>query len=127
MQPASPRVEERMSEPLRLLDVRARAIDEGHRFARVVTSCSAPSCRSRPAFRMLVPALAEFPTRPAMTKIAILASDAPEALEAAALLRARYGDVPLDEADVIVALGGDGLMLQALHDDDEHGQSRSTA
>ena len=51
-----------------------------------------------------------------MTRIAILASDAPEALEAAALLRARYGDAPLSEADVVVALGGDGLMLQALRD-----------
>ena len=51
-----------------------------------------------------------------MTKIAILASDAPEAEAAAIELRARYGEVPRDEADIIVALGGDGLMLTALHD-----------
>jgi len=50
-----------------------------------------------------------------MTKIAILASEAPEAQAAAAELRARYGDAPKAEADVIVALGGDGLMLEALH------------
>jgi NAD+ kinase len=50
-----------------------------------------------------------------MTRIAILASDAPEAQQAAAELRARYGEVPPAEADVVVALGGDGLMLQALH------------
>ena len=50
-----------------------------------------------------------------MTQIAILASDAPEAVTAATSLRAQYGDVPPDEADVVVALGGDGLMLQALH------------
>ncbi len=50
-----------------------------------------------------------------MTKIAILASDAPEAKAAAVDLRARYGDVPPEEADVLVALGGDGLMLEALH------------
>jgi NAD+ kinase len=50
-----------------------------------------------------------------MVRIAILASDAPEAQEAAALLRERYGDAPAGDADVIVALGGDGLMLQALH------------
>ena len=50
-----------------------------------------------------------------MTKIAILASDAPDAIEAAAALRASYGEVPPSEADVVVALGGDGLMLQALH------------
>jgi NAD+ kinase len=51
-----------------------------------------------------------------MTKIAILASEAPESREAAAALRARYGEAPLAEADVVVALGGDGLMLQALRE-----------
>ena len=50
-----------------------------------------------------------------MTQIAFLASDAPEAVAAAEALRAQYGEVPPAEADVIVALGGDGLMLQALH------------
>jgi NAD+ kinase len=50
-----------------------------------------------------------------MTKIAILASDAPDAQAAALALRSRYGDVPQANADVIVALGGDGLMLDALH------------
>ncbi len=50
-----------------------------------------------------------------MLKIAILASDAPDAAAAAALLRERFGDAPAEEADVVVALGGDGLMLQALH------------
>ena len=30
-------------------------------------------------------------------------------------LTALYGNSPFDEADVIVALGGDGLMLQTLH------------
>jgi NAD+ kinase len=50
-----------------------------------------------------------------MTRIAIIASDAPDALAAAEALRARYGEVPASEAETIVALGGDGLMLQALH------------
>jgi NAD+ kinase len=50
-----------------------------------------------------------------MTKIAIIASDAPDAVAAAQTLRSRYGEVPAATADVIVALGGDGLMLQALH------------
>ncbi|MGI9415633.1 MAG: NAD kinase [Hyphomicrobiales bacterium] len=49
-------------------------------------------------------------------KTAFIASDAPEATAAAEALAARYGDVDPGEADVIVALGGDGLMLQALHD-----------
>ncbi len=51
-----------------------------------------------------------------MTKIALVASDAPEAHEAAEALRALYGDVPVGEADVVVALGGDGVMLSALHE-----------
>jgi NAD+ kinase len=47
--------------------------------------------------------------------IAFLSSGAKEANEALERLRARYGASPVDEADVIVALGGDGLMLQTLH------------
>jgi NAD+ kinase len=50
-----------------------------------------------------------------MPQIAILASDAPDALRAAEALRQSYGETPAAIADVIVALGGDGLMLQALH------------
>jgi NAD+ kinase len=48
-------------------------------------------------------------------RIAFVASPSPEAAEARARLAARYGDVPPGEADVVVALGGDGLMLQTLH------------
>ena len=48
-------------------------------------------------------------------KIAFIASDSPEAQEAADTLRARYGDAGPDTAEFVVALGGDGLMLQALH------------
>ncbi|MEM8692748.1 MAG: NAD kinase [Pseudomonadota bacterium] len=47
--------------------------------------------------------------------IAFCASRAPVAQTARAALIGRYGDAPLDEADVIVALGGDGFMLQTLH------------
>lgn len=43
------------------------------------------------------------------------ASDTPSAQEAQARLTARYGQVPLASAQVIVALGGDGLMLSVLH------------
>src|SRR5690606_9525968 len=43
-------------------------------------------------------------------------SDVPDAEEAAALLSARYGNTPLAEADVIVALGGDGFLLQTLRE-----------
>src|SRR5215207_9400555 len=48
-------------------------------------------------------------------KLAFVASPTPEAKGAAAALGARYAHAPPEEADVVVALGGDGLMLQSLH------------
>jgi NAD+ kinase len=47
--------------------------------------------------------------------IAFLSSGAKEADEALKTLVGLYGNGPAAEADVIVALGGDGLMLQTLH------------
>jgi NAD+ kinase len=47
--------------------------------------------------------------------IAIVASNAPEAQRALAELGQLYAFAPPDEADVIVALGGDGFMLETLH------------
>jgi NAD+ kinase len=47
-------------------------------------------------------------------RIAFVASPFPEAKEAEKRLSKRYGNVRPDSADVIVALGGDGLMLQTL-------------
>jgi NAD+ kinase len=47
--------------------------------------------------------------------ISFTASSAPDAEAARQELVERYGDTPLEEADVIVALGGDGFMLQTLH------------
>ena len=51
-----------------------------------------------------------------LMKIAFAASSADDAQAARRALSERYGDVPLAEADVIVALGGDGFMLHTLHD-----------
>jgi NAD+ kinase len=48
-------------------------------------------------------------------RIAFLSSGTGEADEALARLARRYGAVDCEGADVIVALGGDGLMLQTLH------------
>ncbi|MCW5722874.1 MAG: NAD kinase [Devosia sp.] len=48
-------------------------------------------------------------------RLAFLASATPKAEAARAALVARYGDLPPESADAIVALGGDGLMLQTLH------------
>ena len=57
-------------------------------------------------------------TSPAQTfqRIAFVASQTPEARAAFDQLVARYGNAEGKDADVIVALGGDGLMLQTLHD-----------
>ena len=49
-------------------------------------------------------------------KIAILASDTEKALQAKDLLISDIDVVPADEADIIVALGGDGFMLHTLRD-----------
>lgn len=53
--------------------------------------------------------------RPDPKKIAFVASPAPDAQEALQRLAARYGNVSSEDAEVVVALGGDGLMLQTLH------------
>jgi NAD+ kinase len=49
------------------------------------------------------------------SRIRFTASKAPAAVEAFAALTARYGQADARKADVIVALGGDGFMLQTLH------------
>jgi len=54
--------------------------------------------------------------------LALIASSTPEARKADAELRADYDFVPLEEADTIIALGGDGHMLQILHQMLERGQ-----
>ena len=47
-------------------------------------------------------------------KIAFVASAVKEAQQAVHRLKQKYGDVTPEEADAIVVLGGDGLMLQTL-------------
>lgn len=64
-------------------------------------------------------------------KIAFLASRTPVAQTARAALIGRYGNVEPAQADVIVALGGDGFMLQTLHETQElpapvYGMNRGT-
>jgi len=49
-------------------------------------------------------------------KLAFVSSDAVDAQNAAQSLAARYGNVDLAAADVVVALGGDGFLLQTLRD-----------
>jgi NAD+ kinase len=54
------------------------------------------------------------PTAARYKAIAFVASDVPAAQQARRRLIRRYGDVRPETADVIVALGGDGLMLATL-------------
>jgi len=55
------------------------------------------------------------PTKLGDGRIAFLSSGTPEAEDARVLFVKRYGETDCADADVIVALGGDGLMLQTLH------------
>jgi NAD+ kinase len=48
-------------------------------------------------------------------QIAFLAAPTPIATEARDALVARYGECPLPQAAVVVALGGDGSMLETIH------------
>lgn len=52
----------------------------------------------------------------AAPRIAFTASSAPAAQAALAALTHIHGQVPVAGADVVVALGGDGFMLQTLHE-----------
>ncbi|HET7358768.1 MAG TPA: NAD kinase, partial [Rhodanobacteraceae bacterium] len=48
-------------------------------------------------------------------RLAVVASEAPAAQQAAEALAGRYAQVAVEDAECIVALGGDGFMLRTLH------------
>src|ERR1700742_3049971 len=50
-----------------------------------------------------------------MPKLHFVASDSPDAQDALSALSKRYAHVDAEKADIVVALGGDGFMLQTLH------------
>jgi NAD+ kinase len=56
------------------------------------------------------------PLLPSRLKIAVTVSDASAAQAALTQLRQQYEFVGIDECDVIVALGGDGLLLHTMHE-----------
>jgi NAD+ kinase len=58
--------------------------------------------------------MAKRPTASRYRRIAFVASDVPAAQQARRRLVRRYGDSRPETADVVVALGGDGLMLSTL-------------
>jgi NAD+ kinase len=64
---------------------------------------------------MPTPAQSQHAALPAVPKLAFAAADVEEAQAALKRLQELYPHVPADEADVIVALGGDGFMLETLH------------
>jgi NAD+ kinase len=51
----------------------------------------------------------------APSRIAFVSSSVPESRQALGELTERYGNHPAEEAEVIVALGGDGFMLYTMH------------
>ena len=63
-----------------------------------------------------------FKPEPFVTRLAFAASDRPEAQDARNALVARYGEASEDDAQVIVALGGDGFMLETLHENLKSGR-----
>jgi NAD+ kinase len=76
--------------------------------------------QSRGALAFIVPAPQPRSKRieaamPRFRNIAFVASETKEAETARRDLVSRYGDAPPEQADIIVALGGDGLMLQTMH------------
>jgi len=48
-------------------------------------------------------------------RIACLAADSNHARQGFEILNSQYSFVPVENADIIIALGGDGFMLQTMH------------
>src|SRR5262245_22524131 len=61
-----------------------------------------------------IPDIPMAPSPPA-PRLAFVCANTPNARAVRARLERRYGAAPPAQADIIVALGGDGLMLQTLH------------
>ena len=55
--------------------------------------------------------------------LTFIAAESADAREAAARLAALYGQSRVEDADVVVALGGDGFMLQAIQDNMDSGRA----
>lgn len=67
----------------------------------------------------------------AQTRLAFVASSAPIAQQAQKMLNDQYGGVAVEDAEIIVALGGDGFMLETLHNTQDlpapvYGMNRGT-
>src|SRR5262249_47588391 len=111
---AQPALDQRAAGLLRLHKRGIGRIDEdgalhAHPPLPVADTARRPITITAPMAQPMNPANASF------KQIAFVASPIAEAQEALERLAARYGNAPAREADMIVALGGDGLMLQTLH------------
>src|SRR5262245_3767172 len=71
--------------------------------------------RSSAPFILAERARVPMPKSPRYDRIAFVASAGAEAQAAFTQLTETYGNCEPEKADVVVALGGDGLMLQTLH------------
>jgi NAD+ kinase len=74
-----------------------------------------PAQRKRAARSGRKAARSRTPSSDRFERIAFVASPSPEAQRALKTLTRRYGNAKPGQADVVVALGGDGLMLRTLH------------
>jgi NAD+ kinase len=72
------------------------------------------SSGGKPPYSRIRSAMPKRRTTNHFKRVAFVASDVPEAQRARRRLIRRYGEARPDTADVIVALGGDGLMLATL-------------
>jgi NAD+ kinase len=61
--------------------------------------------------------------RDTKTALSFISADNIDAREAAARLAALYGQSRVEDADVVVALGGDGFMLQAIQENMDSGRA----
>jgi len=64
----------------------------------------------------------DFRRNPDAMKLAVFANDKPAAQETAAALKARYKSCAVGECDVILAVGGDGFMLEVMRAHMESGK-----
>ncbi|MGI9473993.1 MAG: NAD kinase [Rubripirellula sp.] len=87
-----------------------------HKAAEVNAAVVYSSLQRLPTKRMTIPRIRNaITTEKSIMKFACLASESDLAQQAHALMKKQHELVSMEDADVILALGGDGLMLHTLH------------
>ena len=110
-----PRRAEALIEALKPVSSTATGLmpDQERRRGRARRSLLTRLCR--PALRMIGPLLPLSEGVEGVESLAFIAASTEDAQIAAQRLSALYGQSAIGEADIIVALGGDGFMLQTIH------------